>query len=90
MTRYHAYVSDVLACLYCSLTDCTLIARWCLLGRYCNSGMFAKFLIIEQGPNDEHANEQQDLAHHMYLVTLDGRLHLAPLHNPQVNQRGLH
>lgn len=37
-----------------------------------------------QGPNDEVANEQQDLAHHMYLVTLDGLLHLAPIENPQV------
>jgi len=35
------------------------------------------------GPNDEHANELQDLAHHMYLITLGGRLHLAPLNNPQ-------
>ncbi|KAK2808344.1 hypothetical protein FQN50_004729 [Emmonsiellopsis sp. PD_5] len=35
------------------------------------------------GPNDEVANEQQDLAHHMYLITLDGQLHLAPLANPQ-------
>ena len=37
-----------------------------------------------QGPNDETANEQQDVAHHMYYLTLDGRLHLAPLNNPQV------
>ncbi|KAK5698389.1 hypothetical protein LTS12_028504 [Elasticomyces elasticus] len=35
------------------------------------------------GPNDEIANEQQDVAHHMYNVTLDGKLHLAPLQNPQ-------
>jgi ribosomal protein L11 methylase PrmA len=25
----------------------------------------------------------QDLAHHMYLMTLEGKLHLAPLENPQ-------
>ncbi|KAL4865513.1 hypothetical protein BDV12DRAFT_174479 [Aspergillus spectabilis] len=31
------------------------------------------------GPNDENANEQQDLAHHMYFLTLDGKLHLAPI-----------
>ncbi|KAF2452688.1 S-adenosyl-L-methionine-dependent methyltransferase [Lineolata rhizophorae] len=31
------------------------------------------------GPNDDHANELQDLAHHMYLITLNGRLHLAPI-----------
>ncbi|KDB21827.1 hypothetical protein H109_06217 [Trichophyton interdigitale MR816] len=35
------------------------------------------------GPNDEIANDQQDLAHHMYLLTLDGKLHLAPISNPQ-------
>ncbi|BCR91145.1 uncharacterized protein ACHE_61031S [Aspergillus chevalieri] len=35
------------------------------------------------GPNDETANEQQDVAHHMYYLTLDGKLHLAPLKNPQ-------
>ncbi|KAL2824368.1 S-adenosyl-L-methionine-dependent methyltransferase [Aspergillus cavernicola] len=35
------------------------------------------------GPNDEVANEQQDIAHHMYFLTLDGKLHLAPISNPQ-------
>ncbi|KAL4992696.1 S-adenosyl-L-methionine-dependent methyltransferase [Aspergillus falconensis] len=35
------------------------------------------------GPNDETANAQQDLAHHMYFLTLDGKLHLAPIENPQ-------
>ncbi|GAT19533.1 UMTA [Aspergillus luchuensis] len=45
------------------------------------------------GPNDDIANEQQDLAHHMYCLTLDGKLHLAPISNPQVclmtvDQRG--
>lgn len=37
-----------------------------------------------KGPNDEAANEQQNLAHNMYLLTLDGQLHLAPLDHPQV------
>jgi len=32
-----------------------------------------------QGPNDENANDQQDLAHHLYKLTLDERLHLAPI-----------
>lgn len=32
------------------------------------------------GPNDEAANEGQDLAHGMYALTLDGALHLAPIH----------
>lgn len=40
-------------------------------------------VLTEQGPNDETANEQQDVAHHMYYLTLDGKLHLAPLKNPQ-------
>ncbi|OCK82077.1 S-adenosyl-L-methionine-dependent methyltransferase [Lepidopterella palustris CBS 459.81] len=35
------------------------------------------------GPNDEHAKEILDFAHHMYLLTLDNKLHLAPLENPQ-------
>lgn len=34
-------------------------------------------------PNDEIQNEQQDLAHHLWLLTLDGQLHLAPIHSPQ-------
>ncbi|KAF2400542.1 S-adenosyl-L-methionine-dependent methyltransferase [Trichodelitschia bisporula] len=34
------------------------------------------------GPNDEPASEQMDLAHHMYALTLDQRLHLAPVQNP--------
>ena len=35
------------------------------------------------GPNDEAAQDQIDFAHHMYLMTLDGELHLAPIGNPQ-------
>ncbi|KAJ8068411.1 hypothetical protein OCU04_003971 [Sclerotinia nivalis] len=35
------------------------------------------------GPNDEPSSDSQDLAHHMYLMTLDGKLHLAPLQDPQ-------
>lgn len=35
------------------------------------------------GPNDETAKEILDFAHHMYLLTLDRKLHLAPLVNPQ-------
>lgn len=36
-----------------------------------------------QGPNDELAKEILDFAHHMYLLTLDRKLHLAPIKNPQ-------
>lgn len=35
------------------------------------------------GPNDEVAKEILDFAHHMYLLTLDKKLHLAPIANPQ-------
>lgn len=33
------------------------------------------------GPNDELAKEILDFAHHMYLLTLDQNLHLAPISN---------
>ena len=35
------------------------------------------------GPNDELAKEILDFAHHMYLLTLDQKLHLAPVKDPQ-------
>ena len=36
------------------------------------------------GPNDEKQNSQLDLAHHLYLLTLEGKLFLAPIgDNPQ-------
>ncbi|KAF4635770.1 hypothetical protein G7Y89_g2322 [Cudoniella acicularis] len=34
-------------------------------------------------PNDEVQNDQQDLAHHLWLLTLDNKLCLAPIENPQ-------
>ena len=34
-------------------------------------------------PNDEHAKEILDFAHHMYLLTFDQKLHLAPIQAPQ-------
>ncbi|KAH8683223.1 S-adenosyl-L-methionine-dependent methyltransferase [Tricladium varicosporioides] len=34
------------------------------------------------GPNDDSANESHDVAHHLYLLTLDGKLHLAPIAQP--------
>jgi hypothetical protein len=37
-----------------------------------------------QGPNDEQAKELLDFAHHIYLLTLDHQLFLAPVENPQV------
>jgi hypothetical protein len=53
-----------------------------------NTGYFSLFFYgfyiadTKKGPNDEHSNDLQDLAHHMYLMTLEGKLHLAPLDNP--------
>ncbi|KAK5000489.1 hypothetical protein LTR66_000644, partial [Elasticomyces elasticus] len=35
------------------------------------------------GPNDEVANDTQDIGHHLYMLTLDNRLHLAPLCEPK-------
>ncbi|ORX95309.1 S-adenosyl-L-methionine-dependent methyltransferase [Clohesyomyces aquaticus] len=35
------------------------------------------------GPNDELAKEILDFAHHMYLLTLDHKLHVAPIRSPQ-------
>jgi len=36
------------------------------------------------GPNDEKQNNQLDIAHHLYLLTLGGKLFLAPIgDNPQ-------
>lgn len=35
------------------------------------------------GPNDELQNDQLDIAHHMFLMLLDNKLHLAPIQSPQ-------
>ncbi|KAL1971102.1 hypothetical protein VTN77DRAFT_53 [Rasamsonia byssochlamydoides] len=34
-------------------------------------------------PNDEEEQERMDLLHHIYRLLLGGRLHLAPIQNPQ-------
>ncbi|KAI9733995.1 MAG: hypothetical protein M1834_002652 [Cirrosporium novae-zelandiae] len=34
-------------------------------------------------PNDDTENDRLDLQHHIFLLTLDNKLHLAPLKNPQ-------
>ncbi|CZR66046.1 uncharacterized protein PAC_15947 [Phialocephala subalpina] len=36
-------------------------------------------------PNDEIHNDQQDMAHHLWLLTFDNQLYLAPIRNPQVS-----
>ncbi|KAH7351238.1 S-adenosyl-L-methionine-dependent methyltransferase [Rhexocercosporidium sp. MPI-PUGE-AT-0058] len=35
------------------------------------------------GPNDEDAQEQQDISHHFWSLMLKGDLYLAPVNNPQ-------
>jgi cyclopropane fatty-acyl-phospholipid synthase-like methyltransferase len=35
------------------------------------------------GPNDEVQNDQLDIAHHMFLILLGQKLHLAPIRDPQ-------
>ncbi|KAF2456730.1 SAM dependent methyltransferase [Lineolata rhizophorae] len=35
------------------------------------------------GPNDEQQSDSLDIAHHIWTLTKDGNLHLAPLQNPQ-------
>lgn len=35
------------------------------------------------GPNDEIEQERLDLQHHLFVMTMDNKLHLAPLTNPQ-------
>ncbi|CEL11728.1 hypothetical protein ASPCAL14825 [Aspergillus calidoustus] len=35
------------------------------------------------GPNDEQAQKLQEISHHMYYITFDERLFLAPVINPQ-------
>lgn len=40
--------------------------------------------LISRGPNDEQAANHLDIANHLFLLTLDGQLHLAPIgDNPQ-------
>jgi SAM-dependent methyltransferase len=35
------------------------------------------------GPNDSDAQDQQDLTHHLWTLSLKGKLYLAPVKNPQ-------
>jgi hypothetical protein len=38
-------------------------------------------------PNDELHNDQQDIAHHLWLLTLDNKLYLAPITDPHVSKK---
>ncbi|KAG4427827.1 hypothetical protein IFR05_016691, partial [Cadophora sp. M221] len=69
-----------------SLIDCDTdtLASFITDYRYENGRRYHAYRDGEYwGPNDETSSELQDLAHHMYLMTLEGHLHLAPINNPQ-------
>jgi hypothetical protein len=34
------------------------------------------------GPNDEKAQDQQDLSHHLWTLALKGKFHLSPIEEP--------
>ncbi|KAF2016284.1 S-adenosyl-L-methionine-dependent methyltransferase [Aaosphaeria arxii CBS 175.79] len=52
--------------------------------RYQHGRRYHKFREGEYwGPNDEEQNDQLDIAHQMFLILLNQKLHLAPLQNPQ-------
>ena len=38
------------------------------------------------GPNDDLAQEQQDISHHMWSLMLRGELYIAPVENPHVSK----
>jgi hypothetical protein len=39
------------------------------------------------GPNDDSAQDQQDITHHMWSLMLRGELYNAPIENPHVSKR---
>lgn len=66
------------------LSDTTSIPSTIWKHRYENGRRYHKFREGEYwGPNDELQNDQLDIAHHMFLLLLDNKLHLAPIENPQ-------
>jgi hypothetical protein len=66
------------------LSDTTSIPSTIWKHRYENGRRYHKFREGEYwGPNDEVQNDQLDIAHHMFLMLLDNKLHLAPIQSPQ-------
>jgi ribosomal protein L11 methylase PrmA len=66
------------------LSDTTSIPSTIWKHRYENGRRYHKFREGEYwGPNDEVQNDQLDIAHHMFLMLLGNKLHLAPIQNPQ-------
>lgn len=66
------------------MSDTTSIPSTIWKHRYENGRRYHKFREGEYwGPNDEVQNDQLDIAHHLFLMLLNNKLHLAPIENPQ-------
>jgi SAM-dependent methyltransferase len=66
------------------LSDTTSIPSTIWRHRYENGRRYHKFREGEYwGPNDDVQNDQLDIAHHMFLILLDQKLHLAPIQHPK-------
>ncbi|KAF1842507.1 S-adenosyl-L-methionine-dependent methyltransferase [Cucurbitaria berberidis CBS 394.84] len=66
------------------LSDTTSIPSTIWRHRYENGRRYHKFREGEYwGPNDEVQNDQLDIAHHMFLILLHQKLHLAPIKEPK-------
>ncbi|EUC37180.1 hypothetical protein COCCADRAFT_86508 [Bipolaris zeicola 26-R-13] len=67
-------------------SDTTSIASSIYRGRFENGRRYHKYREGENdywGPNDEVQNDQLDIAHHMFLILLGQKLHLAPIKDPK-------
>lgn len=67
-------------------SDTTSIASSIHRGRFENGRRYHKYREGENdywGPNDEVQNDHLDIAHHMFLILLGHRLHLAPIKDPK-------
>lgn len=65
------------------LSDTTSIPSTIWRHRYENGRRYHKFREGEYwGPDDEVQKDQLDIAHHMFLILLHQKLHLAPIENP--------
>ncbi|RAR16253.1 S-adenosyl-L-methionine-dependent methyltransferase [Stemphylium lycopersici] len=69
-----------------AISDTTSIASTIHRGRFENGRRYHKYREGENdywGPNDDVQNDQLDIAHHMFLILLGQKLHLAPIQDPQ-------
>ncbi|KAF2000018.1 S-adenosyl-L-methionine-dependent methyltransferase [Amniculicola lignicola CBS 123094] len=66
------------------LSDTTTIPSTIMRHRYVHGRRYHKYREgAYWGPNDDQQNDQLDIAHHMFLILLGNKLHLAPIQNPQ-------